>query len=146
MICVFQVVDYSKALALTEKNNTCTRKNAQVVTSRQRTCSSNKLSTGCVRTACSQFVDNLLYKVVALNRLVTSCSKNVLSSCNSTICQQVASANLVATWKITALLQLVYKLATSLLRTHLDKLWDCYVCTQQAKGNAGKTLFSRFFY
>jgi hypothetical protein len=38
------------------------------------------------------------YKVVDLNRLVTSCSNNLLSSCNSTICQQVVSDNLVATW------------------------------------------------
>jgi hypothetical protein len=39
-----------------------TRKNAQVVTSLQQTCSnccSNNLSTGCVRTACSQLVDKL---------------------------------------------------------------------------------------
>jgi hypothetical protein len=33
-----------------------------------------------------------------LLRLVTSCSNNLLSSCNSTICQQVVSDNLVATW------------------------------------------------
>jgi hypothetical protein len=38
------------------------------------------------------------YKVVEPNRLVTSCSNNLLSSCNSTICQQVVSDNLVATW------------------------------------------------
>jgi hypothetical protein len=40
----------------------------------------------------------LSYKVVELNRLVTSCSNNLLSSSNSTICQQVVSDNLVATW------------------------------------------------
>jgi hypothetical protein len=40
----------------------CTRKNAQVVTNLQRafTMLFNNLSTGCVRTACSQLVDNLL--------------------------------------------------------------------------------------
>ena len=36
-----------------------------------------------------RLVDNLLYKVVELNRLVTSCSNNSLSFCNSKICQQV---------------------------------------------------------
>jgi hypothetical protein len=36
--------------------------------------------------------------------------------------------------KITVLLQLVDKLATSLLRTHLvDKLWDFHVCNVQHK-------------
>jgi hypothetical protein len=38
------------------------------------------------------------YKVVEFNRVVTSCSNNLLSSCTSTICQQVVSDNLVATW------------------------------------------------
>ena len=50
---------------------------------------------GCVHTACSQLVE--LRLVVQLDRLVTSCSNNLLSSCNSTICQQVVSDNLVAT-------------------------------------------------
>jgi hypothetical protein len=36
--------------------------------------------------------------VVELNSLVTSCSNNFLPSCNSTICQQVLSDNLVASW------------------------------------------------
>jgi hypothetical protein len=60
----------------------------------------------CEHTACSQFVDKLstaccllatCYKVVELNRLVTGCSNNLLSFCNSTICQQVVNDNLVAT-------------------------------------------------
>jgi hypothetical protein len=38
------------------------------------------------------------YKVVELNRFVRSFSNNLLSSCNSTICQQVVSDNHVATW------------------------------------------------
>jgi hypothetical protein len=38
------------------------------------------------------------HKVVQLNRFVTSCSNNLLSSCNSTISQQVVSKNLVASW------------------------------------------------
>jgi hypothetical protein len=37
------------------------------------------------------------YKVVELNRPVTSCSNNLLSSCGSTICQQFLPCNLVAT-------------------------------------------------
>ena len=92
-----------------------TRKNAQVVTNLQQCCSNN-LS---IR-MCLEVVNGLLttcYKVVELNIFVTSCSNNLLSSCYSTICQQVVSDNLVA------LLQLFDKLATSLLRTHLlDKL------------------------
>jgi hypothetical protein len=62
------------------------------------------------------------YEVVELNRLVLviNCSNNLLSSCNSTVCQQVVSDNLVQLDKITAiLLQLVDRLVTSLLRTHL---------------------------
>ena len=71
-------------------------------------------------------VDNGLlttcYKVVDLNRLVTSCN-NLLSSCNSTTSQEQLD-------RISALLQLVDKLATSLLRKHLvDKLWDFHVCS-----------------
>jgi hypothetical protein len=77
-----------------------TRDNAQVVTSLQQTCSN------AVPTTWQQDVSHCLfpallttcYKVVELNRLVTSCSNNLLSSCNSTICQQVVSDNLVATW------------------------------------------------
>jgi hypothetical protein len=69
MICVFQVVDYSKALALTEKNNTCTRKNAQVVTSRQRTCSH------VVPTSCQQDVFALL-----VPSLLTTCYTRLLRS------------------------------------------------------------------
>ena len=51
--------------------------------------------------ACWQVGIDLLttcYKVVELNRLVTSCSNDLLSSCNSTIFQQVVSNNLVANW------------------------------------------------
>jgi hypothetical protein len=76
-----------------------TRKNTQVVTNLQQTCS-NAVPTTCQQDVFALLVLSLLttcYKVVELNRLVTSCSKNLLSSCNSTICQQVASDNLVAT-------------------------------------------------
>jgi hypothetical protein len=61
----------------------------------------NRMCSHCLFPACWQVVNSLLttcYKVVDLNRLVTSCSNNLLSSCNSTICQQVVSDNLVATW------------------------------------------------
>jgi hypothetical protein len=46
----------------------------------------------CLFPACWQVVNGLLttcYKVFELNRLVISSSNNLLSSCNSTICQQV---------------------------------------------------------
>jgi hypothetical protein len=61
----------------------------------------NRMCSHCLFPACWQVLNGLLatsYKVVELNRLVTSCSNNLLSSCNSTICQQVVSDNLVATW------------------------------------------------
>ena len=71
-----------------------THRNAQVVTNLQQTCSN------AVPTTCQQDVLSLLttcYKFVELNRLVTSYSNNLLSSCNSTMCQQFVSDNLVAT-------------------------------------------------
>ena len=61
----------------------------------------NRMCSYCLFPACWQVVNGLLttcYKVVELNRPVTSCSNNLLSSCNSTICQQVGNDNLVATW------------------------------------------------
>jgi hypothetical protein len=79
-----------------------TRKNAQVVTNvtnLQQTCS-NAVPTTCQQDVFALLVPSLwtiCYKVVELDRLVTSCSNNLLSSCNSTICQQVVSDNLVAT-------------------------------------------------
>ena len=83
------------------------RKNAQVVTNLQQTCS-NVVPTTCQQDVFALLVPSLLtsvrqfgllttcYKVVELNRRVTSCFNNLLSSCNSTICQQVVSDNLVA--------------------------------------------------
>ena len=75
------------------------RKNAQVVTNLQQICS-NAVPTTCQQDVFALLVPSLLttcYKVVEPNRLVTSCSNNLLSSCSSTICQQAASDNLVAT-------------------------------------------------
>ena len=77
-----------------------TRENAQVVTHLQQTCN-NAVPTTCEPDVFALLVPNLLttcYKVVELNRLVISCFNNLLSSWNSTICQQVVSDNLVATW------------------------------------------------
>jgi hypothetical protein len=68
-------------------------------TNLQQTCS-NAVPTTCQQDVFALLVPSLLttcYKVVELSRLVTSCSNNLLSSCNSTICQQVVSDNLVAT-------------------------------------------------
>jgi hypothetical protein len=76
-----------------------THKNAQVVTNLQQTCS-NAVPTTCHQDLFALLVPSLLttcYKVVELNRLATSCSNNLLSSCNSTTCQQVVRDNLVAT-------------------------------------------------
>ena len=76
------------------------RKNAPVVTNLQQTCS-NAVPTTCQQDVFALLVPSLLtscYKVVELSRLVINCSNNLLSSCNSTICQQVVSDNLVATW------------------------------------------------
>jgi hypothetical protein len=61
----------------------------------------NRMCSHCLFPSCWQLVNGLLttcYKVVELNRLITSCSNNLVSSCNSTICQQVVNDNLVATW------------------------------------------------
>ena len=61
----------------------------------------NRMCSHCLFPACWQVVNGLLttcYKIVELNRLVASCCNNLLSSCNSTTCQQVGSDNLVATW------------------------------------------------
>jgi hypothetical protein len=75
----------------------------------------NRMCSHCLFPACWQVVNGLL------------------SSCNSTInlstsCEWQSWTNLI-TALLTALLQLVDKLATSLLRTHLvDKLWDFYTC------------------
>jgi hypothetical protein len=102
-----------------------TRKNAQVVTNLQQTTCGNTVPTTCqqavfpllVQLVDKLSVDGLLttcYKVVELNKLVTSCSNNFLSSCNSTICQPklwVTTSQQLD--KITALLRLVDKLATS---------------------------------
>jgi hypothetical protein len=61
-----------------------------------------RMCSHCFFPACWQVVNGLLttcYRVVELNRLVTSCSNNLLSSCISTTCQ--------ITW---ALFQLIDKL------------------------------------
>ena len=82
-----------------------TRKYAQVVTNLQQTCR-NAVPTTCQQdvfallapsllTSCERLVDNLLQGCWAQK----TCYKLfLLLSCNSTICQQVVSDNLVATW------------------------------------------------
>ena len=81
----------------------------------------NRMCSHCLFQACWQVVNGLLttcYKVVELNRLVTSCSNNLLSPCNSTICQQVVSDNLVATFSTCW---------QACFCEHI-LLWDFYVC------------------
>jgi septation ring formation regulator EzrA len=58
MMMAFVMVIMMIIMALIGCRYIYTRKNAQVVTNLQQTCSNN-LSTGCVRTACSQLVDKL---------------------------------------------------------------------------------------
>jgi hypothetical protein len=82
-----------------------------------------------VNRMCSHCSTRLLSSTDLLQ--VVSLINNLLSSCNLTICHQVVSS-----WQpcskhdeilLTGLLQLVDKLATSLLQTHLaNKLWDLY--------------------
>ena len=115
-----------------------TRKNAQLVTNLQQTCSklvgTNLLQDLFARLvpACWQVATSLQQtccKLDELNSLVTSCSNNLLSCCNQQLVNKLWVTYLVQLDKITALLQLVDKLVTSLLRTQLfDKLWDFYVC------------------
>jgi hypothetical protein len=73
----------------------CTRENTQLVTNLQQTCS-NAVSTTYYQdvfallvptflTSCQWLVDNSLYNLVDFSRLGTSCSNNLLSSCNSIV-------------------------------------------------------------
>ena len=89
----------------TDLNHAYTRKNTQVVTNLQQTCS-NAVPTTCQQDVFALLVPSLstswqgsllttCYKVVELNRLVTSCSNNLLSSCNSTICHTTVGSNFV---------------------------------------------------
>jgi hypothetical protein len=84
-----QVVSFFAVCALLS-SIAYTRKNTQLVSNLQQTCS-NAVPTTCqqdaLSTACSQLVD----------KLSTAYFNKLLSSCNSTICQQVVSDNLVAT-------------------------------------------------
>jgi hypothetical protein len=77
-------------------------------------------------TTCWQLATRLLSSTDLLQVVPTTC-------CYRPAIQQFVNKLWVTTlWqldKTTALLQLVDKLATSLLRTHLvDQLWDLYVC------------------
>jgi hypothetical protein len=90
-------------------------KSAQVVTNLQQTCS-DAVATTCQQDVFALLVPSLLttcYEVIELNRLVTSCSNNLLSSFNSTLCQKIVSDNLVATWQnnsiVTTCWQACYK-------------------------------------
>jgi hypothetical protein len=100
------------------------RKNAQVVTNLQQTCS-NAVPTTSQQDVFVLLVPSLLttcYKVVKLDRLVTSFP----TTCYRPAIQQFVNKLRVTSLYsnlITASLQLVDKLATSMLRTHLvDKL------------------------
>ena len=145
-----------------------TRKNAQFVTKLQQTCSNadklleqscvvtrlfqqlvNRMCSHCLFPACWKVVNSLLttcYKVVELDRLVTSCSNNLLSSCNSTICQQVVSDNLVATWLndsiVTTCWQACYK---PVANTSFWILTNCKILTCVAGASAHETNWTKAF-
>jgi hypothetical protein len=99
-----------------------TRKNAEVVTNVQQSCS-NAVPTTCQQdvfallvpsllTSCQRLVDNLL-QGCWFNRLVTSCSNKLLSSCNSTTwstsCEWKSCSNVIK-------YQHCYNLLTSFLQ------------------------------
>jgi hypothetical protein len=90
----------------------------------------NRMCLHCLFPTCWQLAKRLLSSTDLLQAVPTTCYRPAI--------QQFVNKLWVTTLyqldKITALLQLVDKLATSLLRTHLvDKLWDFYVCTQSHK-------------
>jgi hypothetical protein len=80
-----------------------------------------------VNRMCSHCLFTTCYKVDELNRLVTSRFNNFLSSCNSTVCQQVVSDNLLQLGEITALLQLVDKPVANTFCWHVVKFLRGYI-------------------
>ena len=56
-------------------------------------CSSNNFLSGYARAVCAQLTT--CCKILKVNKLVTRCSYDLLSSCNSTTCNQVVSNSLV---------------------------------------------------
>jgi hypothetical protein len=95
----------------------------------------NRMCSHCLFPARWQVVNGLLttcYKDVELDGLVTSCSNNLLSTFNSTICQQVVSDNLVATWWNNSIN--CYNLLTSLLQACCEHILltscEIFTCVQ----------------
>jgi hypothetical protein len=108
-------------------------------------CCSNNLSTGCVRTACSQLVDKLSTACWQLATRLSN-STDLLQVVPTAIQQFVNKLWVTSLYKITEFLQLVDKLATCLLRTHLvNKLWDFYVCRSQHFLYRWSFIWFRFF-
>jgi hypothetical protein len=101
---VIWIFDFHSFLIFTHFSLTWfSRQNTQIVTNLQQTTGMlfqqlvNRMCLHCLFPACWQVINGLLttcYKVVELNRLVISCSNNLLSSCNSTTCQQRPGSNL----------------------------------------------------
>ena len=65
-------------------------------------------------TTCQQAVSTGLLQLV-VNKLGTSCSNKLLQVCNATSCNKLVTTSLLQLVKLTSLLQVVNKLATSLL-------------------------------
>jgi hypothetical protein len=118
-----------------------TRKNVQVVTNLQQTCSN------AVPTTCQQHVFALL-----VPSLLTSCQRlvdNLPQGCwaQQTCYKLFQQLVIVLQFNNLSTKQLVDKLSRSLLRTHLvDKLWDICVCTKLASAciSLGKSIVSLF--
>ena len=138
-----QLVDKMSVLPCVQSFQSYTRKNAQLVTNLQQTCS-KLVGTSLLRDLFALFVPSLLtscYKSAAdlLQAWWTQqpCYKFVPTACYRAASQQLVNmlwvTNLVQLDKITALLQLVDKLVTSLLRAQLvDKMCvlPCVQCSQ----------------
>ena len=113
----------------------------------------NNLLTRCARTGCPKLVDKLLDKPAAdlLQAWWTQqpCYKLFQKLVIGLKVNKLWVTNLIQLDKITALLQLVDKLVTSLLRTQLvDKIWDFYVCRAENKTvlSVSKTQFLKFSF
>jgi hypothetical protein len=104
----------------------------------------NRMCSHCLFPACWQVVNSLLTTAVdsqLATRFLTSTGLLQVVPTTCYLCYRPAIQQFVnKLWvttlsqldKTTALLQLVDKPATSLLRTHLvDKLWDFYVCNRR---------------
>ena len=123
-----------------------TRKNAQLVTNLQQTCSKS-VATTCWQDVLALVVPSLLTRLLqACSRLATSlmnttallqvCSNNLLSGCNQQLVNKLWVTNLVQLDKITALLQTCWQACYKLLAS--TTCWQVVrfcVCTWWSVGH-----------